>query len=66
MKIKLIIYADMESLLDKIDNCYNNSEKSSTTNINKHTASGYSLFTHCSFGATKSKHNYYRGKDSIL
>ena len=31
------------------------------TEINKHTASGNSLFTHCSFDATK-KHNYYRGK----
>ena len=62
MKVPFIIYADMESLLEKIDTCYNNPEKSLATKINKHTASGYSLFTHCSFNISK-KHNYYRGKD---
>ena len=62
-KIPFIIYADIESLLDKIDTCHNNPEKSSTTKINKHTASGYSLFTHCSFDNTKNNHDYYRSKD---
>ena len=38
---------------------------SSTTEINKHTPSGYSLFTHCSFDQTKGKLNYYRGKDCM-
>ena len=42
-----IIYADLECLLEKISTCYNNHEESSTTKINKHTPSGYSLFTHC-------------------
>ena len=55
----------MESLHDKIGTCHNNPEKSSTTKINKHTASGYSLFTHCSFDVTKNKLNYYRGKDCM-
>ena len=32
---KFIIYADMESLLDKTDTCHNNPEKSSTAKINK-------------------------------
>ena len=36
MKVPLIIYADMDSLLEKIDACHSNPEKSSTTNINKH------------------------------
>ena len=31
----------------------------------KHTASGYSWFTHCSFDVTKNKHSYYRRKDCI-
>ena len=53
MKVLFIIYADMESLLEKIDTCHNNSKKSSTTKINKHTSSGYLLFTHCSFDASK-------------
>ena len=56
MKISFIIYADVESFLDKT--CQSNPETSSTTKTNKHTASGYSLFMHCSFDATKNKHYY--------
>ena len=41
MKVPFIIYAD-----------FNQQQiKSSTDKINKHTPSGYSLFTHCSFDA---------------
>ena len=39
--------------------------KSSTTKINKHTPSGFSLFTHCSFDETKNKVNYDRGKNCM-
>ena len=53
-QIQFIIDADMESLLEKIDTCHKNPKKPSTTKLNKHAASGYSLFTHCSFNATKS------------
>ena len=42
--------------------CHNNLEKSPTTKINKHTPSGYSMFTHCSFDTTKNKLDCYRGK----
>ena len=66
MKIPFIIYADMEPLRDEIDTCQSNPEKSSTATVNKHTASGFSLFTHCSFDATKNKLDYFRGKDSII
>ena len=45
--------------------CYNNPEESSTTEINKHTPSGYSLFTHCSFDKAKNKLDYNRGKDCM-
>ena len=62
MKVPFIIYADIESLLEKMNTCHNNPKKSSTTKINKHTPSGYSLFTHCSFDTTKNKFDYYRGK----
>ena len=55
VKVPLIFYADLESLLEIMNTCYNNPEKSSTTKINKHTPSGYSLFTHCSFDTTKNK-----------
>ena len=61
-KVPFTIYADLESLLEKMNTCHNNLEKSSTTRINKHTPSGYSLFTHCSFHTTNNKFDYYRGK----
>ena len=65
MKVSFIIYADLESLLEKMNTCHNNPEKSSTTKINKYTPSGYSLFTHCSFDTTKNKLDYYRGKNCM-
>ena len=43
----------MLTLVEKMSTCNNNPEKSPTTKINKHTLSAYSLFTHCSFDATK-------------
>ena len=62
VKVPFIIYADTESLLEKIDICQSNPEKSSTTKINK-LSSGDLLFTHCSFDNTKNKQNYYRRRD---
>ena len=44
---------------------HNNPGKSSTTEINKHTPSGYLLFTHCSFDTTQNKFDYYRGKNCM-
>ena len=65
MKIPFVIYAALEPVFEKINTCTNNSEKSSTTKINKHTPSGCSLFTHCSFYTTKYKLDYYRRKNSM-
>ena len=63
MRLPFIIIADLECLLEKMNTCHNNPEKLSTTKVNKHTPSGYSLFTHCLFDTTKSKLDYYyRGK----
>ena len=53
MKVLFIIYADLESLLEKMSIYHNNPKKSSTTKINKHTLSGYLFFAYCSFDATK-------------
>ena len=63
--LPFVVYADLESLLEKMSTCYNNPEESSTTKINKHTPSGYSIFIHCSFDKSKSKLNYYRGEDCV-
>ena len=65
MKVPFIIYADLESLLENMSTCINNPNESSTTKINKHTPSGYLIFTSCSFDESKNKLNYYRGKDCM-
>ena len=64
MKLPFVIYADFECLLKKMSTCINNPNESSTTKI-KHTPSGYSIFTHCSFDKSKNKLNYYKGKDCM-
>ena len=64
-KLPFVLYADLECLLEKMSTCYNNPEESSTTKINKHKPSGYSIFTHCSFDKSKNKLNYYRGEDCM-
>ena len=65
MKAPFIVYADLESLLEKMGTCYDSPEKSPTTKTNKHTPAGYSLFTHCSFDKTKNMLNHDRGKNCM-
>ena len=65
IKLPFVIYADLECLLEKMSTCQNNPNESSTTEINKRTPSGYSIFTHCSFDQTRNKLNYFRGKDCM-
>ena len=65
MKVHFIIYADLECLLEKMSTCINNPNESSTTKINKHTPSGYLIFTSCLFNGSRNKLNYYRGKDCM-
>ena len=65
IKMPFTIYADLEYLLEKIDTCENDPNKSYTTKINKHIPSDYSIFTHCSFDESKNKLNYYRGDDCM-
>ena len=59
------IFADIESLLKKMDTCTNDLDKSSTTQLNKHETCGYSLVTHCSFDEKNNAIDYYRGKDCL-
>ena len=65
MKVPFIIYADLESLLEKTNMCQSNPKNSSTTKINLHTACVYSLFTYFTFVTTKNKLDFYRGKVCI-
>ena len=61
--MKFIIYSDLEYFFKKERFCYNNSERSSTTEKYEHTPFDFSMFTNCSFDATKPKPDSYRGKD---
>ena len=62
LELPFIIYADLECLLKKIDTCYNNPDLSSTTKMNQHIPSGYSIYTNCSFDKSNNKLSYYRGE----
>ena len=63
--LPFIIYADLECLLKKVDTCQNNPDLSSTTKINRHIPSGYSIYTNCSFDKSNNKLSYYRGEDCM-
>ena len=65
LKLSFIIYADLECLLKKIGTCQNNPDLSSTTKINQHIPSGYSIYTSCSFDKSINKLSYYRGEDCM-
>ena len=62
MKVSLVIMLT-GPVLQVIDTHYNNSEKPSTTKVNKHTACGYSLFINFSFDSNKNKHDYKKGEN---
>ena len=65
LKAPAIIYDDLECLLEKVYSCQNNPEKSYTEKKAKHTPSGYSIFTSCSFDPTKNKLDCYKGEDCM-
>ena len=64
-KMPCIIYADIESLIKKIDEPENNPENSSTTKIGEHIPCGYSMSTLWGFDNIDNKHTLYCGKDCI-
>ena len=64
-KMPYIIYADIASLIKKIDVCANNPEKSSTANTNKHIPCGYSMSTIWAFNHIGNKHTLYRWEDCM-
>ena len=58
-KVPFIIYADLECIIDKINGCRNNPENSSTTKVNEHIPSGFSMSTISSFRIIENKHDIY-------
>ena len=64
-KISYINYADLKSLIKKIDGCANNQEKSSAKKIGKPVPSVYSMSTIWAFDTTGNKHSLYGGEDCM-
>ena len=64
-KMPYLIYADIESLIKKIDWCANNPEHSSTTKLDEHIPCGYSMSTIWAFDHIENKHTLYRRKDCM-
>ena len=58
-KMLYMIYADLESLIKKVDGCANNPQKSSTTKMGKHIPCGYLTSTICAFDHIENKHTLY-------
>ena len=65
LKVPFMICADIECLLEKTHSCQNNPKKFYTEKNTKHTPSGYSWITCCSFDSSKNKCIYYREKDCM-
>ena len=63
LRVPFTIYADLECLLQKINTCSNNPNKSYTEKEATHRPSGYSLVTCSSFDKSNNEHKYYRRKD---
>ena len=64
-KVKFIIDADFECIIEKIDGCKNNPKNPSTSKVSEHIPSGFSMSTIYSFRSIENKHDVYRGKDCI-
>ena len=65
MRAPYAIFADIESLLKKMDAFTNDTDKSSTKQLKKPEMCGYSLVTHCSFDEKNNAIDRYRGKDCL-
>ena len=64
-KMPYITYADIESLIKKIDRCANNPENFSTTKIVEHIPCRYSMSTVWAFDHVENKHTICCRKDCM-
>ena len=65
MRVPFVICADLECLLEKLNTCHNDPEKSSTTKVNKQTSSGYSLFACSLFDTIENELDYHKVEDCM-
>ena len=61
----MFFYADLERLIEKIDQCKNNSENSFITKVEEDIPSGFSMSTIWPFKSIENKIHLYRGKDCM-
>ena len=64
-KAPFICYKVLECIIEKIDECKNNPENSSTIKVSEHIPSGFSMSTISLFGSIENKHDVYRGKNCM-
>ena len=64
-KAPLIIYADLEHIIEKNDGCKNNPKNSSATKVSKHIPSSFSMSTTSSFRSLENTHVVCTGKDCM-
>ena len=64
-KASLIIYADLECIIEKIDGCKNNPKNSSTTKVSEYIPLVFSMSAISSFRSIQNKHDVYRGKNCM-
>ena len=64
-KIRFIIYADLESLIRKMNGFKNNHEKSSAVKICEHIPSGFPMSTILLFKDIENKLHVYRDKNCM-
>ena len=64
-KMPYIVYADIESLIKKLDGCANNPENSSATKIGEHIPCGYLILSIWAFENIETKHILDRGEDCM-
>ena len=64
-RVPFIIYADLECIIEKIDECKKNPENSSIAKVSEHIPSGFSMSTISLFRSIEIKHDVYRDKDCL-
>ena len=64
-KLYLLFMLTQNVCQKKMHSCQNNPEKSYTEKETKHTPSGCSIFTSCTFDPTKNKLDCYKGEDRM-
>ena len=61
-----IIYADLECITEKFDDCKNNLENlCSTKKLSEHISTGFSMSTISAYRNIENKHDVYRGKNCM-